>query len=148
MRIKTVLKNQKLCLFALFRPTREFFTHMVMSPLPVKGFKFRPMLGRGTHGFWAVWVHLLWHEASVYNDHRQLVFTRTFSSGDGTTCFYDLSLSWLGVENPIWRLQRNALIHCFGTGNNFIKFNKRKWHWGDDQSSVIFFSQHGSKQRH
>ena len=43
-----------LCLCGIYRPTRESFTHMRMSPLPVKGCKFRPMLG--THGHWAVRV--------------------------------------------------------------------------------------------
>ena len=33
-----------------FRPTREFFTHMETSPIPVKGFKFRLMLGTYSHG--------------------------------------------------------------------------------------------------
>ena len=28
------------CLFGVFRPTQESFTHMVMSPLPMKGCKF------------------------------------------------------------------------------------------------------------
>ena len=28
------------CLFGVYHPTREFFTHMQMSPLPVKGCKF------------------------------------------------------------------------------------------------------------
>ena len=35
----------------VFRPTREFFTHMETSPLPLKGWKFLPMLGH-----WAVRV--------------------------------------------------------------------------------------------
>ena len=39
-------------LFLSFRPTREFFTHMETSPLPVKGCKFWLVLG--THGHWAV----------------------------------------------------------------------------------------------
>ena len=43
-----------ICLFVVYRPTREFFTHMETSPLPVKGCKFWPMLG--THGHWAVRV--------------------------------------------------------------------------------------------
>ena len=32
-------------LFSVYRPTREFFTHMETSPWPVKGCKFWPMLG-------------------------------------------------------------------------------------------------------
>ena len=31
------------CLFAVFRPTREFFNHLKTSPLPVKDYKFWPM---------------------------------------------------------------------------------------------------------
>ena len=42
------------CLFRVFHPTREFFTHLETSPLPVKGCKFWPMLG--THCHWAVGV--------------------------------------------------------------------------------------------
>ena len=29
-----------ICLFGVYRPTREFFTHVETSPLPVKGCKF------------------------------------------------------------------------------------------------------------
>jgi hypothetical protein len=32
-------------LFPVLRPTQECFTYMETSPLPVKGCKFRPMLG-------------------------------------------------------------------------------------------------------
>ena len=41
-------KHIVVCFFGVYRPTREFFTHMETSPLPVKGCKFLPMLG--THG--------------------------------------------------------------------------------------------------
>ena len=40
------------CLFGVYRPTQEFFTHMETSPFPVKDYKFWPMLG--THNNWAV----------------------------------------------------------------------------------------------
>ena len=43
----TNLKNTKrlelrdfVCLFGVFRPTREFFTYMETSPLPMNGYKF------------------------------------------------------------------------------------------------------------
>ena len=36
-------------LFGVYRPTPEFFTHMETSPFPVKGYKFRPMLGTYSH---------------------------------------------------------------------------------------------------
>ena len=42
------------CLCGVYRPTREFFTYIEMSTLPVKGCKFWPMLG--TYGHWAVRV--------------------------------------------------------------------------------------------
>ena len=38
-----------LFLFEVYRPTREFFTHMETSTLPVKGCKFRPVLGTYGH---------------------------------------------------------------------------------------------------
>ena len=37
------------CLFRVFRPTREFFTHSETSSLPAKGCKFCPMLGTYGH---------------------------------------------------------------------------------------------------
>ena len=42
------------CFFVVYRPTRDFFTHIEMSPLPLKGCKFWAMIG--THGHWAVRV--------------------------------------------------------------------------------------------
>jgi hypothetical protein len=38
-------------LYRVLRPAQEYFTHMETSPLPVKGCKFRPMLG--SQGLWA-----------------------------------------------------------------------------------------------
>ena len=56
-------------LFRVFRPTREYFTHLDTSPLPVKGYKFRPILS--AHGHYAVRVfnvpHLLWNRQILYN---------------------------------------------------------------------------------
>ena len=49
-------------LFVVFHPTIEFFftfTHMDMSPLPVKDCIFWSMLG--TYSHWAVRVSLEWH---------------------------------------------------------------------------------------
>ena len=68
------------CFFFLFvwrlSPTWEFFTHMETSPLPMKGWKFLPMLG--THGHWFFSVqHLLWHGASVCNGHLRGLVTLT-----------------------------------------------------------------------
>ena len=40
------------CLFVVFRPTREYFTHMETSPLPVKVFKCWPMLQCKNNSIW------------------------------------------------------------------------------------------------
>ena len=42
MKVYTVMC---VCLLGVYRSTREFFTHMETSPLPVKGCKFWPLLG-------------------------------------------------------------------------------------------------------
>ena len=67
-------------MFWVYCLTREIFTHMETSPLPVKGCKFWLMLG--THGHWAVRVyfsvpHPLWHGASVNNGHLRGTVTLT-----------------------------------------------------------------------
>ena len=53
-REKRVMRRRWLIdwLFTVLRPTREYFTHMETSPLPVKGWKYRPVLD--TLGLWAV----------------------------------------------------------------------------------------------
>ena len=38
--LRNQFKSICFCLFGFYRPTREFFTHLETSPLPVKGFKF------------------------------------------------------------------------------------------------------------
>ena len=45
--------------FEFFNSTREFFTHIETSSLPVKGFKFWPILD--TRGHWAVRFFLTCH---------------------------------------------------------------------------------------
>ena len=49
------------CLFWVYHPTREFFTHMQTSPLPLKGCKFWPWWPLSSEG------SLAWHGESVYN---------------------------------------------------------------------------------
>ena len=41
--------EREVCLFGVFHSTREFFTHMETSSLPVKGCKFWPILGTHDH---------------------------------------------------------------------------------------------------
>ena len=55
--------------------------------------------------------HPLWPEASVYNGHLRgpvtlmHTYCRAFGSGAVTTSFYDLGLSRLGFEYPIFRFR-------------------------------------------
>ena len=58
------LRYMFVCLFGVFRPTREFFTHSLVT-----GCKFWPMLGPDCHLAVRVFSvsHLLWHGTSVYN---------------------------------------------------------------------------------
>jgi hypothetical protein len=51
-------------LFRVLRPAQEFFIYMETSPLPVKGCKFRPMLG--AQGLWA--GRDLYHAPAVTRD--------------------------------------------------------------------------------
>ena len=67
------------CLCEVFLPTREFFTHMKTSPLPLKDCKFWPIFD--TYGHWPVRVHLLWQGTSVYNGHLREPVTLTIVAG-------------------------------------------------------------------
>ena len=95
--------NMFVCLFVVFRPTREIFSHMVTSHLPVKGCKFWPMLG--THGHWVLRVLKratpLWHRASVYEGYLWGSLTLTpivehLGVELSLTVFCELVLSRLG----------------------------------------------------
>jgi hypothetical protein len=54
--------------FIALRATQEFFTSMETSPLPVKGYKFRPMVGAQGFEQGEIFMkpHLLWLGASVF----------------------------------------------------------------------------------
>ena len=54
-------------------------------------------------GFFSM-PHLLWHGTSPRTSDTH-TYCWAFSSGAVTTCFYDLGLSWLGFEHPIYRLR-------------------------------------------
>ena len=68
------------CLYGVYRTTREFFTHMGTSSLPVKGCKLidlcSALMAIEQWGFFSV-PHLLWHGASVYNGHLRRPATLT-----------------------------------------------------------------------
>ena len=111
------------CLFGVYRPTQEVFTHMETSPLQVKGCKFWPMLD--IHSHWVVRVlqratptttctqdiRLYWSSPRTRDTHT---YYRAFSSGAVTTSFNDLGLSRLGFEHPTQpsACGVNALTHC------------------------------------
>ena len=90
--------------FGVCHPTRECFTHMETSPLPI----------HDTHSHWAVsviWratptvtqgVRLLWSSPRI---HDTRTCCRGFSSGAVATCFNQLGLSRLGFEHPTYRLR-------------------------------------------
>ena len=98
--IRIVLKYYLICLlvgwFGFFCPIREFFTHMKMSPLPVKGCRFCLCSALTAIEQWRLFyvLHLLWHGASVYNGHLRgpvtHIFCRAFGSGAVSTCFTTL----------------------------------------------------------
>ena len=87
-------------MFGVFRPTREFFTHMKTSPLPVKDCKIWQRSALMAIEQWELFsvLHPLWHGASVYNGKLRGPVTLT-------TCLYDLGLSRLGFEHPTFRLR-------------------------------------------
>ena len=66
-------------------------------------------------GFFNV-PHLLWNRASVYNGHFRGPLTHTlrraFSSGAVTSCFYNLSLSWLDSNTRLSACRANAQTEC------------------------------------
>ena len=106
-------------LIRFFHPSREFFTHMETSPLPVINCKVWPMFG--AYGHWAVTFfsvpHLLWHGASLCNGHLWGSLTLTpvpehLSVDMSLPFFNDLGLSRLGFEHPAFRLQGQPLTHC------------------------------------
>ena len=97
-----------------FVPLEKFFTHMEISPWPVKGCKSWHMLG--THGHWA--VRVLWRATFTVPQGIRLklswprirdthTYCRAFDSGAVTTCtcFHDLGLSRLGFDHPFFRLR-------------------------------------------
>ena len=108
------------CLFGVFRPTREFFTHLETSPLPVKGCKCWPMLGTFDHRAVRVLTYrdtghpfIMVISEDTWHSHLAPIG----GSGAVTSCFFDLCLSRLGFEHPTLRLRgerSNPLRHRRG----------------------------------
>ena len=109
--------NLSVCLFvwSFSSHSRIFHSHGDVT-VTVKGCKSWPMLG--TYGQWAVKVlqratstitreiRLKWSSPRTSDAHNSC---RAFMSGAVTTCFYDLSLSQLGFEHPIFCLAMRTL---------------------------------------
>ena len=68
--------NMSVCMFGVC-PTREFFTHIETSPLPVKGCKFLLMLGSRPMSSEGTLACHTYYDTSVYNDHNLRLMTLT-----------------------------------------------------------------------
>ena len=111
-----------MCLFVLFClfvssfcPTREFFTHLETSPLPVKGCKFLPY----ARYLWPLSMrvlfsmpHLLWHGASVYNGHLRGPVTLTPIAERLAVEFLWLKSVEAGIRRQLSACGANTLTHC------------------------------------
>ena len=90
----------------VFAPLKNFFTHLETPSLPMKGWKFWPMLG--TYGYWLM-RHLVtretWSSARTIDTHS---CSRAFGIRDLTTCFIDLGLSYVQPS----ACGANALTDC------------------------------------
>ena len=119
------------CLFGVYRLTREFFTHMETSPLPMKGCKIltyaRHSWLLSSEGSLACHTHCdtglpfimvisedPWHSHLLPNVWQWSCHYR----------FYDVGLSRLGFENPTFRLRgqrSNSLRHRRGRADIVIE---------------------------
>ena len=108
------------CLLWVFRPTREFFSHIETLPLPAKGFKFWPNIGTIAVEQWRFFSmpHLLRHETSVYWSSPRTrdthISCRVFGSDVVTTCFNSLGPSQMEFEHQTFRVRgehSNRLHH-------------------------------------
>ena len=77
------------CLFGVFHPTWEFFTHMEASPLLVNAY------ARHSWG-----IRLKWSFSRTRDTHT---YCPAFESGTVTTFFKDLGLSRMEFEHPTFR---------------------------------------------
>ena len=99
------------CLFGVFRPTGEFFTHLETS----SGCKFdlcSALMAIEQWGFHNV-PHPLWHGSTVYNDHLRRPMTITLNAER----FYDLGLPH--ARRTLY-LYATAAFSTLGHGTNWI----------------------------
>ena len=102
---KTCFTFPIICLLVVLRSTRECFTHMESSSLPVKGCKIdlssalmvieQCVFFSVPYLLWVVIRLLYWLSPRTY---VTLTCCREPGSGSITTYFNDLSMSWTGME--------------------------------------------------
>ena len=124
----------------VFRPTCEFFTHMLKWPLPVKKLQFwthaQPCSHWAVRGFFSM-PHLLWHGSSIYNGHLQGPMTLTPDAESLAVEFslpvLNLSMPWLRFEHPTFRsyqMRHRSGARNKEASNAWIRRTrtfKRKW---------------------
>ena len=102
------------CLFRGFRQTRQCFTHMETSPLPVMGCNYWPMLG--THGHWAVRVFRCHTYCDTGHPFIMVIscdtIWRAFGSGDVTTCFMTRVCRCWDSNTQHSACEANSLTQC------------------------------------
>ena len=101
------------CFIRVLRPTREFFTNMKKSPLPVKGSKFDQFSTlkaieccEGCHIYSEMGHSFIWSSPRTRDPHFSC---RTFGTGAFTTCFNNGSLLPPVVEPVSRACEANAL---------------------------------------
>ena len=113
------------CIFEVFRRTREFFTHVEKSLLVVIFIYARyswALSSKGSlpcHTYCDRGIRLQWSSPRTRDTQT---FCRVFGSGTVTTCFLDLGVSRLGFDHPTFRGERShPLRHRRG---HWIWFHK------------------------
>ena len=127
--VKHVFDTFFLCLFGVFRPTREFFTHFETSPWRAANFDLcSALIAIEQWGYLSV-PFLLWHGASICNGHLRgsvrliPIAERLAVELLITTCLNDLDLSRLRFEHPTFGFgeRSNPLRHRLGVFDTFVK---------------------------
>ena len=95
-----------LCLYGVYRPTREFFTHLETSPLPMRAANFDLCSALMAIAQWAFFAGHTYCDTRTHDSHT---CCRAFGSEAFTTCFYDLGLSRSGIEPRSPAGEANAL---------------------------------------
>ena len=116
------ISQQCVCWFVLGLSSLSIFTHMEMSPLPVKGCEFWPMLG--THGHWA--VRVLWRATPTVTRDIRLWWSSSGTSDTRTYyrafSFYTFCVDGLDSNTQPSACGANALIQAENTLFFFLIF--------------------------